>query len=53
MTLEESQKENDEKVVKHDITFLLSKKQSIYFQNKTLDFSKGIFGKGKFKLKNI
>ena len=53
MALVESVNEDDEQATKEGINFIVSQRQNSYFQNTKLDFTKGIFGKGSFKLLKV
>ncbi|SHK21494.1 hypothetical protein SAMN02745227_01801 [Anaerobranca californiensis DSM 14826] len=50
LTLVESINEDDQITTYDDINFVVSKKQAPYFANTKIDYVKGIFGNGYFKL---
>ncbi|QNO16592.1 hypothetical protein HYG86_02595 [Alkalicella caledoniensis] len=51
--MEESAKPDDTEFSQNGIKFLISEKNAPYFQNTKLDFVKGVFGNGQFKLLKI
>ena len=53
MALEESAKPDDKEFSQDGIKFLINEKHMSYFENVKLDFVKGTFGNGQFKLHKV
>jgi len=53
LALEESSKSNDQVTEVDGIKFLINSSQSSYFENVKLDYTKGMFGMGEFKLVRV
>lgn len=53
LALEESAGNNDEVVTIEDVKFLIHKNATPYFQNTKLDYVRGLFGQGEFKILTV
>ncbi|MBM7573265.1 hypothetical protein [Aquibacillus albus] len=53
MALEESASENDSITEENGIKFLISEKDSVYFNNAKIDYINTLFGGGQFQVLRV
>ncbi|MFZ3578330.1 hypothetical protein [Virgibacillus sp. DJP39] len=53
MALEESPSDNDEITEEDGVLFLVSKKDSAYFNNTKIDYTKNVLGNGQFQVLRV